>query len=316
MDRANPEEVARAIGRLGAWQSAAAHNWALVLSGDADPWLVNVLPGDGDKAPARMLFFHGWRNFHCFLISRQSKDFWVAASPEDITHVEVVFPHGMDPVLLEFQEGYVHRPVRDGMRPLLAAMLYECFGLFMRFEGDSGLAMRYASERALFSRRQDGDGKWSDCALPLPEKQPEFVEKVSLRKDMLARAKDLPFDASFKIELDFGRLPGVQTNEELPRAIYLFAAVNADGGNRFIWRTMAVSGRPDGLVALWQVLAQQLLDHIVAAGKVPGEIHVRSMRMVRFLRPLGMHLPFKLVVHGSLPALDAEVNASIREKRI
>ena len=92
--------------------------------------------------------------------------------------------------------------------------------------------------------------------------------------------------------------------------------MDAETKNRFAWRTMAVSGRQFGLLALWQSIAPQLLDHIVASGRVPGEIHVRSMRMVRFLRPLGMQLPFKLVVHAELPALDAEVRGSLREGRL
>lgn len=316
MDRNNPYEVAEAIAKLGAWRTAAAHNWALLPADCGEPWLVTVIPGDAAANPARVLLFHGWRDFHCFLISRQDANFWVAASPEDINHLEVVFPQGSPPGLFACAEGYMRAKVDAATEPLFAAMLYECFGLFMRFETDPGLAMKYVSERALFARRQEQYGKWSDCALPLPEKQPQFVEKVSLRKDILARAKDLPFDTSWHLELDFGRLPNVQTNEPRPRAIYLFGAVDSANGNRFAWRTMAVSGRPDGLVALWQTLAPQLLDHIVSAGKVPGEIHVRSMRMVRFMRPLGMQLPFKLVVHSELPALDNEVRSSLREKRI
>ena len=316
MDRTNPYEVAAAIAKLGAWRTAAAHNWALLPSECGEPWLATVIPGDAAGNPARVLLFHGWRDFHCYLITRQDVNFWVAASPDDIAHLEAVFPKGGEPALFSCAEGYVRSKVDGDAEPLLAAMLYECFGLFMRFETDPGLAMKYVSERALFARRQGPDGKWSDCALPLPEKQPQFVEQVSLRKDILARAKDLPFDASWHLELDFGRVPSVQTNEPHPRAIYLFGAVNAADGRRFVWRTMAVSGRPNGLVALWQTLAPQLLDHIMSAGKVPGEVHVRSLRMVRFLRPLGMHLPFKLVVHAQLPALDNEVRNSLREKRI
>lgn len=315
MDRANPYEIAGAIGRLGAWQTAAAHNWALLPSGCGDPWLVSAVAGK-DAAPSRLLFFHGWRDFHAYLITRQDNNFWVAASPEDIRHFETVYPSGGAPLLLEFEEGFVRRDLDPSARPLAAAMLYECFGLFMRFESDPGLALKYAPERALFARKQGEDGKWADCALPLPAEPPQFVEKVSLRKDILARAKDLPFDASTRIELDFGRLPGVQTNEPRPRAIYLLGAVDAETKNRFAWRTMAVSGRQDGLLALWQSIAPQLLDHIVASGRVPGEVHVRSMRMVRFLRPLGMQLPFKLVVHAELPALDAEVRGSLKEGRL
>ena len=316
MDRSNPCEVAQAIGKLGVWKVAAAHNWALLPAGAGEPWLASAVAGERENSPSRLLLFPGWRAFHCYLITRQNADFWVAASPEDIPHIEAVFPQGGEPVVLEFGEGYVHAPVSGGKAALAAAMLYECFGLFMRFESDPGLAMKYASERALFARRQEPDGKWCDCALPLPEKPPQFVEKVSLRKDLLERAKDLPFDQSLKLELDFGRLPNVQTNEPRPRAIYLFAAVDAGSGGRYAWRTMVASGAQDGLLALWQSLAQQLLERIVADGKVPGEVSVRSMRMVRFLRPLGMHLPFKLVVHANLPALDSEVRRALAEKRI
>ena len=315
MDRANPYEVAEAIGRLNVWKAAAANNWALLPS-DGSQWFVNVQEADMRGVKARMMFFAGWRPFHCFLITRQNHDFWVALSPADIPHVEVLFPESGPVQIVRYDEGYVQEPLGEDQRGIFARMLYACFGFVMRVEGDPQLPMKFVSERALFALKEDPDGRWSDCALPLPEKPPQFVEQVSLRKELLARAADLPFDASFALEMDFGRVFHAQTQEPRPRALYLCAAVDAKSGSRFLWRKMVVSGKPDGLLALWQSLAQTLLEHIVAAGRVPGEIRVRSMRMVRFLRPLGMHLPFKLVVNSKLALLDAEILSSIREGRL
>ena len=77
-----------------------------------------------------------------------------------------------------------------------------------------------------------------------------------------------------------------------------------------------MDGKENGLKRLWEGHAQRLLDAVVAWGRVPGEVHVRSGRMMRFLRPLGLQLPFKLVQHAKLPALDAALTHSIQTKKV
>ena len=50
--------------------------------------------------------------------------------------------------------------------------------------------------------------------------------------------------------------------------------------------------------------------------RVPGEIHVRSSRMARFLRPLGIQLPFKLVQHAKLPSLEDVLGLAIQTRNV
>ena len=62
---------------------------------------------------------------------------------------------------------------------------------------------------------------------------------------------------------------------------------------------------PDGgLRQLWEGVAPRLLKHLLARGKVPGEMLVRSQRLFRMLRPLCLDLPLKLSLRDSIPELD------------
>ena len=83
-----------------------------------------------------------------------------------------------------------------------------------------------------------------------------------------------------------------------------------------VWDRLSVDGKADGLKRLWEGHAQRLLNGVVAWGRVPGQIHVRSGRMMRFIRPLGLQLPFKLVQHAKLPALDSVVDLAIQTKKV
>ena len=66
-----------------------------------------------------------------------------------------------------------------------------------------------------------------------------------------------------------------------------------------------VSPAPDGgLRQLWEGVAPRLLKHLLARGKVPGEMLVRSQRLFRMLRPLCLDLPLKLSLRDSIPELD------------
>ena len=100
-------------------------------------------------------------------------------------------------------------------------------------------------------------------------------------------------------------VPAYHTREARPRFLYVFAAVDAATGVRVVWLKMSVGGTDEALKALWEGHAARLLEAMLRLGRAPGEIHVRSGRVARFLRPLGMHVPFKLVHHAKLGALDA-----------
>ena len=66
------------------------------------------------------------------------------------------------------------------------------------------------------------------------------------------------------------------------------------------------SPAPDGgLRQLWEGVAPRLLKHLLARGKVPGEMLVRSQRLFRMLRPLCLDIPLKLSLHDKLPGVNA-----------
>ena len=75
---------------------------------------------------------------------------------------------------------------------------------------------------------------------------------------------------------------------------------------------MSVDGKPGGLKRMWEAHAQRMLDRILLLGRIPGELHVRTGRVARFLRPLGLQLPFKLVQHAKLPTLEAVLELAVR----
>jgi hypothetical protein len=67
---------------------------------------------------------------------------------------------------------------------------------------------------------------------------------------------------------------------------------------------MSVDGTSDGLQHLWEKHSERLLNAILEYGSVPKEIRVRSPRVMRFIRPLGMHIPFKISQYEKLPAIE------------
>lgn len=316
MDRTNPQEIAEAIAKLGTWETAAANNFALIPLGSKEPYLVSVAAKTPPPVKARILFFRGWRPFHNFVIARQDRDFGVAVSPAELDHLEAVFTEDGEVQLISFRAGCVPVPPDHDERIVMARLLYETYGLMMRFENEVTLGMKYADERALFARIEGKDGKWQDGPHSVPETPPQFVERVELKKDLVSHASDVPFAAGTVWELDFFRLPGqVESPNDRPKTLYLFAAVDAVTGERRIWDLLTVNGEK-GLLNAWEKFAPRVLDAVIAGGFVPGEIRVRSMRMVRFLRPLGMHLPFKLVVNSKLAVIDAEVSKAVKEKKL
>lgn len=312
----NPLSIAADLAALDAWRTAAPHNWALIARGEPEPFFATVVVDQPAPVRARLLLLRGWKTFNNFVIARHDPSFGVAMSPMELDHFELVELADRSVKLFVHRPGYVPVPPDAAESGLLGRLLYECYGLLMRFEEDETLALRYAGERAMFARREGEDGKWADVPLPLPERPPVFMEQVPLAKDLLARAGGLPFDGAAALELDLFLIPGYRTNEPRPRLLYLFAGVDATTGQRIVWEKLSVSGAPDGLLSLWEHLAGRLLAAFLALGRVPGTVNVRSNRMVRFIRPLGLNLPFKLVTHAKLPALDAVVGQAVKEKNL
>ncbi len=318
MDKTDPYETTRAIAALDPWERAAKHNWALVPQTSAEPFVVTAVDerkGEGPVA-GRLLLFPGFATFRDFVITRQVRDFGVATGPVDFRHYEAVGLKNGDVEIFSYEPGFVPLPPSPEERRLLAQLLQECYGLLLRLEENPDLPLAYMDKKAMFARKEVVEGVWVDGPFLLPQEAAQQTEQVALSRGACAKAKELPVFPKEAWEVDFVLVPAYHTPGPRPRFLYLLAAVDAATGGRMAWERLSVDGKADGLKRLWEGHAQRLLDAMVAHGRVPGELHVRSGRMMRFLRPLGLQLPFKLVQHAKLPALDAALAHAIQAKKV
>ena len=317
MDRHDPFSIAHAIVALNAWEKAARHNWALVPQTSADPYIVSVVLEKAPPVKARLLLFPGLTVFRDYMLTRRFADFGVYMSLMDFPHFELLVTHDGTIELFSHRPGFV--PVRPSSIELafLAPLLYECYGVMLRLEQEPDLPLTYAEKNALFARKESVPDVWCDGPLGMPKEEViNLEEHVAVDRRACEEAKVLPIFPKERWEIDFVMVPLYRTPGPDPRFLYLLAAVDAESGEKMVWEKMSVDGKPDGLKRLWEGHAQRLLDAIRKRGRVPGEIHVRSPRMARFLRPLGLHLPFKLVQHAKLPSLEGVLNLSIQTRKV
>lgn len=318
MDKKNPFEIFRAIVELKAWERAAKHNWALVTQASDLPYVASVLlEQPPSPVVARLMLFPGLPAFRDYVISRQVPDYGVCMSPLDIPHFEAVEARNGKLELFCYDAGYVPQPPNPAQQAFYAAMLYECYGIMMRMEEKPDLPLAYFKQQAMFARKEILPDNWIDGPLKLPQDGVvQSQERISLKKTDCAKAKEMPVFPKEIWEIDYVLVPSYHTQSARPRFLYLLAAVNQATGERMVWECLSVDGKPNGLLRLWEGHAQRLLNAIIAQGRVPGEIHVRTGRMTRFLRPLGMQLPFKLVQHAKLATLESVVNDAINNRKV
>ena len=284
---------------LDLWDVLAPYKFAVKPRGTAFPYFCSVAKGDKDSpVKARLLMLEGWQTLHDFVRTRIDHDFGFYSSPLEFPRFELVVTTAGRALAFRYDAGFMPQPVPEDRRDLVAKILWEAFGVFLRVESDRALPLRFADGRALFARVEGADGTWTDEPLEIPD-PPPHKETVSLSKDLVKAAQDLPFVADDALELDFGLLPKVMTDEPRPRTVYELVAADAKTGEQAFACRVSLSGDAS-LRALWEEMPSQALREIVRRGKVPGEIRVRSGRVFRLLRPLCMELPFKLSLHDRL----------------
>lgn len=298
-------EIGRRMDDLGLWAELEPYHWALKPHGTALPYFCVIINGGEGPVKARVLLLEGWQTFQDFVHTRLDHDFGFYTSPMEFPHYElIVLTNGDAPVLFRHDAGYEPIPPSEAGVKVCERMLWEVFGVMMRMETDRKLAMKYASEGAVFARVEGADGTWRDEPMPIPPARPH-VERISFPKTDLVRAKDLPFMQDEAIELDFRLIPGIGTKDKRPRCIYIFVALNATNAEVVFAQSLTIG--PDlNLQELWEAVPRQVLKELLRIGRVPGEIKLPNQRMFRLMRPLCMHLPVKLSLHDSLPHLEAE----------
>ena len=323
MDKNNIDEVAKAIAALKVWKKASKYNWALVSELFDKPLIAAVNPTPQGPIVGRLLLFNGFVAHRDFLIFRQNPDLSFATSPIDFDHYEVIGLKDGSAEIYDYRPGFIPVHPDAETRALLVPVIYECYGLMLRIDEDPELPALYMKDKALFSRREGLDGKWHDAPLRPPNLDTvTWTERVGLDRVKCAQAVRLNMEPEEAWEADFTQMPLYRTDDHQARMMFLFAAVDAKTGERRVWQKLAVdpsiprNGTLDVMKSLWESLAAHVLDGVIRRGKVPGAIHVRNQRMMRFLRPLGLQLPFKIVLHREMPQLTAVVNRAILDHTV
>lgn len=307
MNGKSPEEIAKAMIALDVWGAIENSCWAVKAAGCAAPYFCAVLPGDGKPVKTRFLMIEGWQSFNDFVRTRIDPNFGFISSPMEIPHFEIAVGDGGAFAIARYDPGYAPRRPDERESGICARIMWEAYGMMMRIEADKSLPLKFADEKAMFSRYETAPGEWEDRPLAIPDPVPH-VEKVSFAKDLIAKAKDLPFEQNFTVELDLRILPGVITREKRPRLAYLLAAVDAANGARVVWERTSIV--PDaGIRGIWEGMPPKVLQDFVNLGRIPGEIKTSSGRVFRLLRPLCLELPLKLSLHDRLETLEKEMHS-------
>lgn len=296
-------EIGRKLDALGLWDAVGPYHWAIKPRGTAFPYFFCLMKGDRAPVKVRLMLLEGWQTFHDFVRTRIDRDYGFYLSPMEFPHYELVILESGDMKLFRHDAGYLPIEADERQQAFCARLLWEVFGVMIRIETDRQLPLRFATEKAIFARVETAPDVWADEPLEIPDPRPH-VERMSFKKSDVAAAKDLPFATEEKIETDFRLLPGLMRQGSRPRAVYALCAIDAATGERLVWDRRSIEPE-SGLRGLWEEMPPRLLSHLIARGRMPGEIRVSSGRVFRMLRMLCTEIPFKLSLHDRLPLLDA-----------
>ena len=296
------QEIGAKANALDVWDQVAPFNWAVKPRGTVFPYFCSVLRGDQQLVKVRLLMLEGWQTLHEYVQVREDLDYGFCSTPVELPHFEMVVLMSGEIKFYRHDTGFVPIDVNERQCGLLEKILWETLGVMLRIESDHNLPMKFAKDQAIFARVEGLDGHWTDEPLVIPKPR-AHVEEVVFPKDLVKKAVDLPIDTKTALDLDFRILPNVMTKELRPRCVYALVGVVAETGARAF--ESRVSVHPEGgLRGLWESMPVAVLSELVALGRVPAELRVRSKRVFRLLRPLCMELPIRLVMKDELPSLD------------
>lgn len=295
-------ELGAKMDALGLWGLLEPYNFAVKPRGTVFPYFCTVFKDKSPGVKVRFLMLEGWQTLHDFVRTRHDNNFGFYTTPSEMPHFELlVLPDGAIK-LFRHDTGYIPSEVTGGAALELALrIMWEAYGVMLRVEADNRLPLKFADERAVFARVERAPGEWVDEPLVIPA-PPPHVEKIAFKKSDIMAAKDLPIDALFTVETDFGPVPCVGTGEPRPRSVYALVVVDAKTGVRIVDSRVTIA-RGGTLRGVWEEMPGRLLKALVRYGRIPVGIKVRSGRVFRMLRPLCMELSFKLSLHDRLEHL-------------
>lgn len=289
-------DIVRRIDALGVLPELVAPLWAFCPHGSIFPYFCAVAPLNGRDEKGRITLLEGWQTFHEYNIWVQDNLAGFLTNPIELPAFNVLMLRNGGASAIRQTPGYFPQPVSGRQADMVADMLWETFGVLMRFEEDRKLPFRYIDDGCMFSRRQLPSGEWEDAPLKVVPPH-RLAESVRLPKDDLRVAKDLPMLKDRSLRVEFGLdVTRVSADKERKFA-YVLKGIDEKGGETLFDVTAFVHPPERMIRDIWQEMPSECLRQIVALGFVPSEIRVGDMRLFRLLRPLTIELPFRLVLN-------------------
>lgn len=294
------------IAALNVWQQAAGYNWVLKPRGVIYPYFFTMIYPDSDKKiKARILLLEGWQSMHNFVRLRIDPDAGYNSSYMELPQYQMQFRHSGQVAFCRVDPGCAPIEPAPEQLPLLERMLWEIYGVLLRIESEPSLMLKYADERALFSRVEVEPNVWRDEPTPLLE-PPPYKEEIAIPIDLFNAAKKVPIDKNLRVVVDLRIDPYTVTRNrasEVPLINYLLTVIDASTGEVLVNQLNCADPAYDGIKGLWVSMPSYILKRFVDMNRLPCEIQVVSGRVFRFLRGLILQLPIKLTKKAEVPAL-------------
>lgn len=305
-DEKSVRDTLRKIVALNVWKQAAGYNWALKPLNNAFPYFCSVMyPSDSKDQWAKILLLEGWQTLHDFVRLRADPDAGYYHSYMEMAQFQVLFLRTGDFAVWRIDPGYWPRTPSPQQMHLLARLLWEAYGVFLRLEGDPSLLVQFASNHALFARVEVKPNVWRDEPMPLLS-PPPYKEEVTIPTELFNEAKALPIDKNLRVAIDLRIEPFSFTEEKNlpPQANYALTMVDLSTRQLVVDDICCANAAQGGIKEIWTSMPVQVLIRLVRLKRLPCEMYVVSGRVFRFLRGLILQLPIKLIKKEQVPELD------------
>lgn len=303
--------LAERLDQLDPWQwMDMADCFGLAMPGMEEPCFV-VFSGESGKLRSLRLLL-GWKALYDFMTKISNRANQAEPWLLEIRMIELIF--ASDDLIFRHEADFlksmkiktgdafgipVFRSIIPGYQPwlpdqaecgLVAAALYQAFGMAMRVENEAKL-LKERFPAQILVRKQDAKGAWQDGWMPVKELADEEVE-VHIESHWLEALKQGAL-VPVTVQVDLAFMPmTIQAGQQRPQTAYVLLAVDAEKG-------MILSGEvlqaTEGIAKMWAQVPERLLELFGRLGGCPAVIEVKSDRMANLLRPLEEFLPFKMV---------------------
>ncbi len=286
-------ELIQKIEALDQWNLILTYNWVVRSINSPFPYFCTATMRQKEGArPVRLLhLIEGWEAVHMTMITRKNPEFGYASPDVERPEFRILFAGARSQVLRQ-DTGRFPRGLTPSESELVYKILWQTYGLVMRFSEDHNLPIKYSSDSAVFSRVEKSPDVWEDAPETIPPPRP-YKEVVALSKKLLAEANRQPILNETVWEVAFVRRDAsakLWMGQPFP---YLFTVVDY-AHSAYVCRQELTIAPDLTLKDLWQGQSNLLLQAIIKAHGIPNEVHVDNPRLYRFLQPLCRELPIKL----------------------